>query len=118
MDTATAGGFDGADGFVTRLARAAGAFTVSSGAGLRVRGRGALFAAGAGRPAGGRDSADAAGAVDDSAAAGLGAGFFRRAAGAEGAVRTSGCASLVTGGCVLTVGVDDERFFCDIKLCV
>jgi hypothetical protein len=48
----------------------------------------------------------------------LGAGVFRRAGEAEGAFRTSGNASLVTGGCALTVGVDDERFFCDINLCV
>jgi hypothetical protein len=62
--------------------------------------------------------ADSAGALDDSTAATLGAGVFRRAGEAEGAFRTSGNASLVTGGCALTVGVDEERFFCDINLCV
>ena len=71
-----------------------------------------------GGPSGGRDSADAAGALDDSTAATLGAGVFRRAGEVEGSFRTSGKASLVTRGCVLTVGVDDERFLCDIKLCV
>src|SRR4249920_4033182 len=104
---------------MTRLARTPGAFTGCSCAGLRVRGRGAaFFVGGAGGPSGGRDSADPAGALDDSTAATLGAGVFRRAGEAEGAFRTSGNASLVTGVCVLTVGVDDERFFCDIKLCV
>ena len=66
MEAATVGGFDGADGFMTRLARTPGAFTGCSGAGLRVRGRGAFFVGGAGGPSGGRDWADAAGAMDDS----------------------------------------------------
>jgi hypothetical protein len=102
---------EAAGGFDVRLALTTGVLGAVSVAVLRARGRGGFLGGGAAL------SSCRGTELVESSTAGLVAGL-RRVAEADEALPESGGASL-HADCELSAAcVDDERFFCDIYLCV